>query len=111
MKAPLRIATILVIVLILIAGSARAQSQPSLQDFQSADPSVRMNAFYTLIKPGAPIDDATRVALFNLLTSETAYITSLDELNVDNEDDEFAEYYANLVDVVASLRDVRSLNA
>jgi len=109
-KLPFRLATLLAITLISICASA--QGGPTLQDFLNPDPSVRINAFYALIpQAGTPItDDPTRLALFGLLSTETSYIVSQDQLGVDNEDDTFASYYADLVDVIASLRDIRSLN-
>lgn len=46
-----RTVTVLVLSLTVIVLKASAQTGPSLQDFQSADPSVRMTAFYALIHP------------------------------------------------------------
>jgi hypothetical protein len=100
---------LLILAIMGMGYSVQAQSVYTLQDFQNTDPSIRMSAFYALIQPGVQLDDTTRVALFNLLITETAFIEAQDQLNVDNEDDAYAEYYSQLVDVIASLRDIRSL--
>ena len=93
---------------LMLAQSSMDSLLPQLQDLNVK---VRISAFYQLPRIDSAASDQVKVALINLLAVENAYEKS-DAFSIsDDQGEAYGTYRGDLVDVVASLKDPRAINA
>jgi beta-lactam-binding protein with PASTA domain len=109
-----------------ITALAQSSVSDSLQMLGSADPAVRESGFYSLLGPGtdlvgstiatklqsllganASLADQIKVALNNALSLENVLVAQSNQTLTTSLDEDYTDYYANLISAVSSLNDPR----
>jgi hypothetical protein len=81
-----------------------------IASLRDADPNVRMSAFYSLHDVGFATSDSIRVAVINLLVTETAFENDPHSV-LPNQGERYSTYVGDVIETVASFHDVRAINA
>lgn len=98
----------LLLLSLLILISSSVGSGQSLSALDSPDISTRMSAFYGLTH-NTTYSDAETIALIGLLHTETVYMKGLGDQDID-EPEGYSSYYSDIITLIASLRDPRSIS-